>query len=586
MKCTLLKVFLTLLIVLPTCLLRAQTGCDNLPGDKYFGKAKITVKLDYLSNIPETDVPFDRWFYLQKKVPSSVRISDVAFSEPVQRGGTTNSEILCFDQKPIKDDEGYDSVTILIPPLNPNSRYELAFLSNLDDGRKQKFLEVFLSISANKPDTTLKLYRLYGQEKKNRNKQPTISDLKNYYDQHLKEKITKYESETNEYSKGLIKKEIFDILDKSALKDTTRKMPAFEKSLLTNKIYLMRLTSILIDYYIGNTEEAYLRFKRLHFETNTTWTDFEKFVKHQLNKQTLLTETDSTNLTAETINSSLIITAIRDKIKDGGPYSDWQELISVIEDQIAKNNELANVSSCLAWDKIREAIHIRIAQKDQKINWQAAEQFLDATFADYAGFGCEKYGRTRKIISDLAEVNKEVEVTRTVDIFRMASTESLGVQNFDFKTRNSYRLVPDFGYVVYGFRPGTFFGGSPYVGVAYNLRSFDPDIPLNKIRSALAYHEYLSFNIGLAFSSVAKTDYRDDLLGNRNLLTGMGIRVTQGVKINLGTLWYNRLDDNPLIDRKKVRGVFYLGFSLDFRLQELLGDFAGIFSGNFLPKGK
>lgn len=447
---------------------------------------------------------------------------------------------------------------------------------------------MFLSISANKPDTTLKLYRLYGQEKKNRNKQPTISDLKNYYDQYLKEKITKYELETNEYSKGLIKKEIFEILDTSALKDTTKKVPAFEKSLLANKMYLLRLTSILIDYYIGNTEEAYLRFRRLHFGTNTTWNNFEKFVRHQLNKQTLLTDTDSTNLTAETISSGLILNAIRDKIKDGGQYTDWQELISLIEDHIAKNNELANVSSCLVWDKIREAIHIKITQKDPdpKINWQEAEQFLDATFADYAGFGCEKYGRTRKIISDLAEVNKEIEISRTVDIFRMASTEILGVQNFDFKTRNSYRLVPDFGYVVYGFRPGTFFGGSPYVGVAYNLRSFDPDIPLNKIKSALTYREFLSFNIGLAFSSVAKTDYRDDLLGSRNLLTGVGVRVTQGVKVNLGTLWYNRLDDNPLIDRKRIRGVFYLGFSLDFRLQELLGDFAGIFSGNFLPKGK
>lgn len=585
MKCTILKVFSTLLIVLSTHFLSAQTGCENLPGDKYFGKTKITVKLDYLSNIPETDVPFDRWFYLQKKVPSSVRISHVTLSDPVQRVESVLLPILCFDQKPIKEEEGYDSVNILVPPLKPNAVYQLAFISNMDDGRKQKFFDVFLSINGNKPDTTLNLYRVYGMEKTNLYFQPTIKQLKNYHDEHLKTKIAAYEAETNDYSKKLIKQEIFEIFEKSALTSVPAPKEAiFDKALVKQELYVKRLTNVLIDYYLGNIEAAYLRFHRLHGDSGPEWGNFEDFVKHQL--RPLLTTTDSTNLSSETFNSASILSAIRAKADGMDKSVPWEELASYIEERISKYSSLPNVSSCLIWDKIREDIHINSANQDATMPWGNIERYLNNNFSDYSGFGCSKFEGTINIIHNLVKVNPEIAISEAVNLFKMASMESLGVQNFDFKTRNSYRLVPDFGYVVYGFKPKTFFGGSPYVGVVYNFRSFDPDIPLKKIRSAMECWQYLSVNIGLAFSSVAKTDYRDDLLGNRNLLTGVGVRVTQGVKINLGTLWYNRLDDNPLIDRKKIRGAFYLGFSLDFRLQELLGDFAGIFSGNFLPKGK
>jgi hypothetical protein len=585
MRYTLPKVSLPLFFILSTHLLYAQTGCDNLPGDKYFGKTKITVKLDYLSNIPETDIPFDRWFYLQKKVPSSVRISHIALSDPFQSGQTLAMPILCFDQKPIKEDQGYDSVNILVPPLRPNAVYQLAFISNMDDGRKQKFFDVFLSINGNKPDTTLNLYRVYGQEKTNMNFQPTIRQMKNYYDEHLKTKIAAYEAEANDYSKKLIKQDIFEIFEKSPLTSVPLpKKGIFDPLLIKKELYVKRLTNVLIDYYLGNTEAAYLRFHRLHGDKGPEWGNFEDFVKTQL--RPLLTTADSINLTAETFGSTSVLSAIRAKADGSDKSIPWEDLASYIEVGISKYSSLPNVSSCLMWDKIREDVHNNIFNQDDTMPWQNIEQYLNNHFSDYSVVGCTKFGGTVNIIHNLIKVNPEIEVSETVDLFKMASMENLGAQNFDFKTRNSYRLVPDFGYVVYGFRPKVFFGGSPYVGIVYNFRSFDPDIPLTKIRNVMKCWQYLSVNIGLAFSSVAKTDYRDDLLGRRNLLTGAGVRVTQSVKINLGTLWYNQLDDNPLIDRKRIRGVFYLGFSLDFRLQELLGDFAGIFSGHFLPKVK
>lgn len=585
MKYTLLKVFLILLIVLPTHILSAQTGCGDLPGDKYFGKTKITVKLDYLSNIPETDVPFDRWFYLQKKVPGDVRISDITLSDHGHRGESVLLPTLCFDQKPIKEDQGFDSVNILVPPLKPNSVYQLTFISNMDDERKQKFFDVFLNISGDKPDTTLNLYRIYGKEKTNLYFQPTIKQLKNYYDEHLKAKIAEYEAEKNDYSKELIKQEIFEIFEKSALTPVPApKKAIFDASLIKKEMYIKRLTNVLIDYYLGNTEAAYLRFYGLHGNTGPGWGNFENFVKTEL--VPLLTTSDSTNLSAETFKSTSVLSTVKAKADGTDKSIPWEKLASYIDGGIAKYSSLPNVSSCHIWDKIKEDIHNNTVNQDTTMPWGVIEQYLKNNFSGYSDVGCAKYEGTVNIIHNLITVNPEIEVDEAVNLFKVASIEKLGVQNFDLKTRNSYRLVPDFGYVVYGFKPGTFFGGSPYVGVAYNLRSFDPDIPLKKIRNAMEYWQYLSFNIGVAFSSVAKTDHRGNLLRKSNLLTGIGVRVTQGLKVNLGTLWYNKFKGSQLTDHGRMSAALYLGLSLDFRLQELLSDLNGIFSGTFLPKKK
>ncbi len=162
----------------------------------------------------------------------------------------------------------------------------------------------------------------------------------------------------------------------------------------------------------------------------------------------------------------------------------------------------------------------------------------------------------------------------------------VSTQSFKFDTRTLYKLVPDIGYVYYGFNKD-FKGATPYVGIAFNVRSFDSDIPLRRLRQIspgyLKWYDYLSFHLGLTFGSVAKDNYREDLLGSRTLLTGVGIRFSHAVKLNGGVLWYNRLDTNPLIDKRHLRPVPYIGLSLDIRIQKVIGDLSTIFTGASLP---
>ena len=377
--------------------LSAQTDCDPTPSDGYFGPTKQTVILDFLSGIPETDIPFDRWFYLQKVYPKDVIISSVALT-PSTIASSISVLPICFEQKPVKDQPDFTQVTMLIPPIKPNSSFFVAVIRKLNDDEKNQCFEIFKKIQSGAFQsadlvTARALLANLNAAKRDHNDDYTMdeAELFSYYYQHLKTLIDDWAASVSPDEKATLKSQVFEIMDTKLL---------------------------------------------------------------------------------------------------GTPAN-------------GKN------------------------------------------------------------------------------IFRSSYFQGLGNQSFSFDTRTKYVLVPDFGYVVYGLQPN-FTGSTPYIGVAINLRSFDPDIPLSRIKGLKPWH-YLSFNLGLTLGSVAKTDYRENLLGTRTVLTGVGVRLTQALKVNAGALWYNRLSVNQLIDEKKIRPVFYVGLSLDFRLKEILKDVSAIFTGGFLP---
>lgn len=387
----------TIAIFLLSHTLYAQTDCDSKASDGYFGPTKQTVILDFLSGFPETDIPFDRWFYLKKVYPKEVVISSVALT-PAKISVSVTLPPICFEQKPVKDQPDFTEVTMLIPPLKPNSSFFLVLVRKLNVEEKEECFDIFQKIQsgATQPGDLATaralLATLNATKRDNGDSYPIDeADLFSYYYQHLRTLLDTWAASNSPDEKTTLKRQVFEIMD--------------------------------------------------------------------------------TKLLGSPVNGT--------------------------------------------------------------------------------------------------------------SIFRSSYFQGLGNQSFSFDTRTKYVLVPDFGYVVYGLQPN-FTGSTPYIGVAVNLRSFDPDIPLGRIKGLKPW-QYLSFNLGLTLGSVAKTDYRENLLGSRTLLTGVGVRLTQALKINAGALWYNRLSVNQLVDEKKMRPVFYVGLSLDFRLKEILKDVSAIFTGNFLP---
>lgn len=151
---------------------------------------------------------------------------------------------------------------------------------------------------------------------------------------------------------------------------------------------------------------------------------------------------------------------------------------------------------------------------------------------------------------------------------------------FDFKTRSKFRIVPDFGLIAaftntpVDFRSGTTF--APYLGFHINFRPINKDIPFRLVRYKTVAHR-LSFMAGLTLTSIKSENQREDLFGSRSLVTGLGFRMSNAVKIAVGGLWYKALDTNPLLDNKKTSVAPFIGVSFDLEIKELLGGIVDLF---------
>ena len=158
----------------------------------------------------------------------------------------------------------------------------------------------------------------------------------------------------------------------------------------------------------------------------------------------------------------------------------------------------------------------------------------------------------------------------------------INTQSAKLETRAGTYVQPDFGAVYYGFLGGSrgydispdFHGITPYVGVSILARPFDADISLRDVvrYQKLKFYHRLSLQLGLTLTSLAKDRYRSNLFGAFNPMIGIGYRLTSTFKIHAGSVLYNQIDSNPLLDMPRVRGIGYLGVSLDLRIREVLKD--------------
>lgn len=155
------------------------------------------------------------------------------------------------------------------------------------------------------------------------------------------------------------------------------------------------------------------------------------------------------------------------------------------------------------------------------------------------------------------------------------------------ETRAGVYVQPDFGLVYYGLGGGgkgftvntAFHGVTPYVGISILARPFDGDIPLRYINqyNPIGFIRRFSLQLGLTLGNLAKDGYRANAYGSFNPMAGVGFRLTNTFKINGGVILYQKINNNPVIETRSIKGIGYVGIGVDLRIRDILKDVGKLF---------
>jgi hypothetical protein len=148
--------------------------------------------------------------------------------------------------------------------------------------------------------------------------------------------------------------------------------------------------------------------------------------------------------------------------------------------------------------------------------------------------------------------------------------KTLTASTFSSSFESSYKLslVPDFGYVAYlSDSESTPSGGNLFVGVNISLSPSNKDVPMQI--SKLSAFQRMAIHTGVTIGSIKKENVRDNFFGNYSLLLGASYKVfTQGTRVNIGGMFYNKLD---AIDGSKSIAIQpYIGISIDLEIKKWL----------------
>jgi hypothetical protein len=158
-----------------------------------------------------------------------------------------------------------------------------------------------------------------------------------------------------------------------------------------------------------------------------------------------------------------------------------------------------------------------------------------------------------------------------------------GLTSADFVTRGAWSMIADVGFAYVNTYPT----GSvkPYVGVNFSFRPVNRQAGFNLFKHPYySWCEYLwnslSVTVGLSvFNGFNSKDRYTDLFGTTgSLLTGLSLRVSDGVRVSGGAMWAYLKDPDPASDKKTLTYIYYGSLSVDLTLKKWLGGLAKFFN--------
>lgn len=145
---------------------------------------------------------------------------------------------------------------------------------------------------------------------------------------------------------------------------------------------------------------------------------------------------------------------------------------------------------------------------------------------------------------------------------------------FDFEKRSKFQITPDFGWIWYGLQED-FNGFSPYLGFHINFRYINKNIPFSRLPNKTCLH-YLSFMTAWSLASISEKGKRENFFDKSTLLTGIGLRLNNALRVTTGVNWFYKLDPNPTIETKSIAVTPYIGLSIDLDVKQFLNGFTDL----------
>lgn len=237
--------------------------------------------------------------------------------------------------------------------------------------------------------------------------------------------------------------------------------------------------------------------------------------------------------------------------------------------KLSEKEKLANVALSLSILKqmkgLFEILILQTRLNDQANNLQHFERliFQLTQQQNYLTGIIKEYN----VVKDFLRNNKQ-------SYFFEPSVIAGGTIIYDFKTRAKLQITPDFGYVAYGFQKG-FTSFTPYLGFHINFRAVDKNIPFQNYPNKTIWH-HLSFMTGWTLAGLAQQNKRENFFSSNSLLSGLGYKLSNAIRLNAGAMWFYKNDPNPLLDNRKIACTVYTGISIDLDIKEFLQDFTSL----------
>jgi hypothetical protein len=151
----------------------------------------------------------------------------------------------------------------------------------------------------------------------------------------------------------------------------------------------------------------------------------------------------------------------------------------------------------------------------------------------------------------------------------------------NFETRNKILLTPDFGVVTPAITSkgkGLQYGIVPYLGFHVSLMAVDRDLSFNSYRKN--WKQYFSLMVGWSLVDMKQDTLYDNFFEKSALLTGIGYRLNNVIRITAGTQWLFRVNlDADAKKARSLRAIPFVGLSFDLNIRKYLNGFVDVLSG-------
>ena len=118
---------------------------------------------------------------------------------------------------------------------------------------------------------------------------------------------------------------------------------------------------------------------------------------------------------------------------------------------------------------------------------------------------------------------------------------------------------------------------SVYVGTNIYLRPINKAAPLSQFGNFFqTLNRRTSFTLGLTVKGIGDNTTREDLFSSQSLVAGIGVRITNSVRLTAGGLVFKKLSPNPLSTDKKLTTTYFLSLSFDIDVVPTLKGIGGI----------